>query len=85
MKRFTLILSLLVAMVTTAMAQKITDFDSATTDFATYQGPIANIVDGDHETFWWSEGGQDVDKTVSVILNLKSADNFSSVRFSPCL
>ena len=69
MKRFTLILSLLVAMVTTAMAQKITDFDSATTDFATYQGPIANIVDGDHETFWWSEGGQDVDKTVSVILN----------------
>lgn len=47
---------------------KISDFYSAETTFGTHSGPISNIINGNKNDKWWSNGNQAVDQTVSVIL-----------------
>ena len=41
----------------------------ASTDFATWEGDINNIVDGNTTNKWWSSEGQTIDKTVTVTLD----------------
>ena len=48
---------------------KISDFYSVETTFGTHSGPVTNIVNGNKNDKWWSNGGQEVGKTVDVILN----------------
>ena len=47
----------------------IDDFFEATTTFNTYSGTISNIINGNTSDKWWSNGAQDVDKTITVVLN----------------
>ena len=50
-------------------APVIEDFYSANTTFGTYSGPISNIINGNKSDKWWSNGAQDIGKTITVTLN----------------
>ena len=69
MRKFTLLLSLLFVMVTTAMAQVIDDFYGAETTFTTYSGDISHIIDGNTTNKWWSYEGQNLGETITITLN----------------
>ena len=50
-------------------APVIEDFYSAETTFGTHSGTISNIINGNTNDKWWSNGNQAVGQTVSVTLN----------------
>ena len=47
----------------------IDDYYNAGTTFDTYSGTISNIINGNRSDKWWSNGAQEVDKTITVVLN----------------